>query len=648
MKRATLLFFTIIFSVGALWSQPVEMPLLGNWHDDDLVLTSWLGSRYNDVWGFVMNGQEYAAIGSTEAIHIIGLSDPTQPVEVARVYGEAIGPNLVHRDIKEFNGYLYCVADEGSTSTLQIIDLHPLPDSVSVLYNSNEFVVTSHNLFIDTAAQRLYAVGAQGKTKVMDISNPAQPVLLAAYPNSNYNLPYVHDAYVNNHIGYMNCGGQGLWVVDFSDPAAPVTLATLTDYPDQGYNHSGWVTEDEHYYFMCDENHGMDIKVLDISDPANLKVVAKFSPGLWNGEIAHNVVVRGNLLYASYYYNGVQVWDISNPEHPGYWGYYDTYPGMDETFYAGNWGIYPLLPSNTILASDMQGGLFVMAGLPQPESVHISPSSSSFELCKGESLELTLALGNGFGSPITLQAFFDGQPLSLNNLTGEPGDTLALSFDNLPPTNGSGALLEFMASDGSFQDTASVLVTIHDLPGELLLQSPAEGATEVNQKPFFEWQATTGATAYVLQLSTDPDDFQAGLVLEIQTTTDSLQLDTLLHGMTTYYWRVIALSGPCKKVSAVGQFTTALVQSVQDAAAAGLHYYPVPAAGRLFLSLENRPDAPVELLLYDALGRQCLKAEWPAGQTRLELDVRVLPMGNYTLLLRQGGNNVNARIQVLR
>lgn len=642
MKRACT-FFGIILSTNVLiWSQPAQMTFLGNWHDDGLILTSWLDSRYNDVWGFVMNGHEYAAIGSTEGIHIISLDDPTLPHEVARVYGAAIGTNLVHRDIKEFNGYLYCVADEGS-STLQIIDLHTLPDSVSLVYNSNEFVVTAHNLFIDTSALRLYALGAQGKTKVLDISNPVKPVLLATYPNANYYLPYVHDAYIDDNIGYMNCGGQGLWVVDFTDPQAPVTLGTLTDYPDQGYNHSGWVSEDGKYYFMCDETHGMDIKVVDISDPSNLKVVAKFSPGLWSGEIVHNVMVRGHLLYASYYYDGVQVWDISNPTAPRYWGYYDTYPGPNETFYAGNWGIYSLLPSNLVLASDMQGGLFVLQGLPQAEEVQVRYLGPLIEVCEGEPFAARLFIGPGFSSTgVSLEASLGGVPLEMSLSAAGPGDTVEVEVGGFPSTADTLGALVWKASDGIFQDQDTVMVIVHTLPAKPDLLLPEPGAAGVSTLPEFAWMAVDGAVSYLLQVAADSNAFEASIVFEQWVEETHLNASVELDSNQVYFWRVVASNAFCQQRSDVETFTTGFPSSTSEPKeAVSVAIFPNPARDRLTVAFVSPCKGGFTVYLCDNTGRCLIRNSSEVSQPAITLEVADLPPGRYWLIVKHDVGGVS-------
>jgi len=379
MKKTLILLGGCLLSFSAIFTQSTEATFLGNWQNDDLIVVPWLNGRYNEAWGFAVNGHEFAVLGSTAGMHFIDVTEPTNPQELFLVPGTSAGPSLVHRDFKDFNGYLYCVADEGSTATLQIIDIQDLPNSVTQVYASNEFVITAHNLFIDTSQARLYLLGAQGLTKVLDISNPTQPELLGSYPNINFFMPYVHDAYIRDNIGIFNCGFDGLWVVDFTDAANPVLLGTMTNYPGAGYNHSGWLSEDKKYYYLLDETHGSPVKVVDMSDLSDMKVVATVDAESAPSQIPHNALIRGSLLYVSYYYDGLQVYDISNPLDPQRVAHYDTYPGPDENFFAGAWGVYPLLPSGNILISDIQSGLWVFAALPGVVDLKPTPSEDHFD-----------------------------------------------------------------------------------------------------------------------------------------------------------------------------------------------------------------------------------------------------------------------------
>ena len=63
----------------------------------------------------------------------------------------------------------------------------------------------------------------------------------------------------------------------------------------------------------------------------------------------------------SYYHDGVQIYDISNPAAPTKVAYYDTETtNTSYNGFVGSWGAYPYLPSGNVLVSDINNGLFVL------------------------------------------------------------------------------------------------------------------------------------------------------------------------------------------------------------------------------------------------------------------------------------------------
>jgi len=343
-----------------------EAHLLGRWSDSTLVGSNWYDNTYNEIWGLAVNGREYAVLGSTAGTHFIDVTDPSAPEEVQLVPGAAQGGAVVHRDYHDFGDYLYAVCDEGPSS-LQIMDISQLPDTVLVPYDTNAEIRTAHNIFVDTATAKLYAFAQNGGSlgysamRLYDINEPLNPQPLGEYSNfGGLQAGHVHDGYVRDDIAFLNCGTDGFAIVDFSDPAEPVTLSTLTDYPARGYNHSGWLSDDARYYYMGDENHGYDLKAINVADPCEPEVRNTFNAEVPNpNSIPHNQVVACDYLYVPYYYDGLVVYDISDPANPEKVLYYDTSDEPNGTSYKGAWGVYPFLPSGNILVSDMQEGLFV-------------------------------------------------------------------------------------------------------------------------------------------------------------------------------------------------------------------------------------------------------------------------------------------------
>ena len=365
MKK--LLFITMGLVTNLSIAQTNEnLELLYQWSEDSLVGSSAYNNTYNEVWGFVMNNKEFAVIGSTAGTHIFDVTDAENSKEVQFIAGEDFGPAIIHRDYHDRNGYLYAVSDEGNSS-LQIIDLKQLPDTAIVVYDSNELIETSHNIFIDETKNILYACNVRAPNlgwsstslALYDINEPSNPVHLIDYevPGTGSG---VHDMWVRNDTAFLNNGYDGLFIVDFSDLTSPQLLGSLTEYPDKGYNHSGWPTSDLKTYIMADENWGYDMKVLDISNLSNIDVTTTFNPEIDANSIAHNQIIKGDLLYVSSYHDGLQVYNISEPENPTKVASFSTYALDDHDSYRGAWGVYPLLPSGTILVSDMQYGLFVL------------------------------------------------------------------------------------------------------------------------------------------------------------------------------------------------------------------------------------------------------------------------------------------------
>lgn len=356
-------YFFISFLTLPVLGQMDSVDVLFHWKDDNIVGSTVYDNAYNEIWGFAQNGEEYAVIGSTDGTHIFNVTNPSDAYEAAFIAGAYTGTGVIHRDYHDYNGYLYAVCDEGSSfSTMQIIDITGLPDAAPVVYDSNDLIRTSHNIFIDTASARLYAcAGRAGNNqnfnmRIYDLEEPVDPQLIYNFEPRN-----VHDMYVRNDTCYMNSEGNGLYVVDFSDINEPVALGNITEYVDKGYNHSGWLSDDGNTYFLADETWGMDIKVIDVSDMSDINVINTITSNIdADATIAHNLLYHKGYLFVSYYYDGLQVYDMKDPENPELVRYYDTSP-LDPNFsYKGAWGVYPHLPSGNILISDMQEGLFVL------------------------------------------------------------------------------------------------------------------------------------------------------------------------------------------------------------------------------------------------------------------------------------------------
>ncbi|MEZ4739031.1 MAG: choice-of-anchor B family protein [Flavobacteriales bacterium] len=360
--RAFSLLVLAVCMVPVTAQDSLNVRHLFNWNDTTIPDGTPYLNRYNEVWGYAANGREYAIIGSTMGTHIFDVTDPVNSTQVDFVVGRFTGIGVIHRDYKTYAHHLYAVCDEGQSS-LQIMDLQYLPDSVHVVYDSAVLLRRAHNIQIDSVNARMYTCGGSSQFAVYSLADPAEPTLLSNLEEDvawwSSTVGYVHDCFVRDNIVWCN-DQDAMHVLDLSDPTAPVLLGAMTVYPGQGYNHSGWLNDEGTVYALADETHGSPLKFVDATDIGDLDVVSTVTSGVDATSIVHNPFYHGNNVHVAYYYDGYWLWNTADPAQPILLGYYDTSLEPNGDSYKGAWGVYPYLPSGRVLVSDMQTGLWVL------------------------------------------------------------------------------------------------------------------------------------------------------------------------------------------------------------------------------------------------------------------------------------------------
>ncbi len=356
-----------------------NITLLDHWEEDSLVCNSSL-VRYSGCWGFEYSGNEYAAIGSTEGTHFFRLAENDRLTPCGFVEGRYNSPFVIHREIKTLRNYAYSICDEG-TSSLQIIDLTFLPDSVvKVADIQNQDFGKVHNLFIDTTQQLLYAclvtpiingaVQSIIPLRVYSLANPLVPLLLWEGPSD---IPEVHDCYVRDNLAILNCGTDGLRVYNFTNVNQPSFLNNLAFYQDQGYNHQGWLSPDGKTYVFADETSGKRIKKCSFSPNGDIEIEELFGYNYAQNSIPHNIMCSNEFAFVAYYNEGLRIYDLYPQTREI--GFYDTYLQDSPFKMNGAWGVYADYHSGRIIVSDRQNGLFLF---DFDQSIFIDEASSNF------------------------------------------------------------------------------------------------------------------------------------------------------------------------------------------------------------------------------------------------------------------------------
>lgn len=410
-----------LFGLGAFRSASVEVELVGHWTNP--------ANTYGDVWG----DGNFAYVGTTNnpagLVEIVDISDPASPVHAATFVPSIQSGRL--QDVKVHRGYGYFASDfsptnDPSSGGVFVVDLSDPYQPVEVAHinsadGGHKFV---HNVFLD--GDYLYQVSSRGpEIHVFDISDPTDPQFVRTMFSSNGSA--IHDITVQNGRLYASVifGPGTTDIFDISDVANAAPL--LGTFASGSFSHSNWPTADGNFLVSARETAGGDVTIWNVQDPANVTLVATLNMAELGIEAytPHNPVVRGNHLYVSWYQTGVQIFDITDPTNPIHVGEYDTYPGAVSGF-AGNWGVYPFLGPDRVLASDLQGGLFVLDA--EPVLLGMVPDVDLYTL----------------------------------DLTGKAGRRLDVALSGQDGRSFAGATLELLAPDG-----ATVLAVGSSSPGGL-------------------------------------------------------------------------------------------------------------------------------------------------------------------------------------
>lgn len=333
----------------------------------------------NDSWGWVdpVTKSEYALMCTNKGVSFIDITDPAEVQIIG--FLKTRTENSLWRDVKVYNNVAYIVS-EAENHGMQIFNLERLRD---VANSPVEFTPdkqftefgSAHNIVINESKGYAYPVGTsrqelyKGGPLFINIQDPFNPVIEGGFSG------YSHDAQVVTYTGpdtdhtgkeiLISSNENEVVIVDITDKTNPIKLSSVT-YPNIGYTHQGWFTEDFRYFLLGDElderDKGVNTRtiVFDFTDLDNplfhFDYLGQFAA------IDHNGYVKGNLFYQANYTAGVRIIDITNIGNKDIKevGFFDTYPESNSTLFEGAWNVYPFLPSGNIIVSDINRGLFVI------------------------------------------------------------------------------------------------------------------------------------------------------------------------------------------------------------------------------------------------------------------------------------------------
>ena len=345
-----------------------------------LALADIGGGQANDIWGWTdsSTGKEYAIMGRTNGTSFVDISDPVSPIYLGNLPPHSFGSTF--RDIKVYADHAFMVT-EARGSGMQVFDLTQLrmvaspPATFSGTAHYPRFSY-AHNLVINEDSGFAYAVGTNtcsGGLHMINIQTPANPTSAGCFSADGY----THDAQCVNYDGpdldhqgkeiCFNSNVDTLTIVNVTNKAGPVMLSR-TGYSGSRYTHQGWLTEDQVYFLLGDEDDEAEnpkvtntrTYLWDVSDLDAPALIGSHDSTTTATD--HNQYVKGSYTYQSNYRAGLRILDITDIANGNLTevAFFDVYPRSDSRKEDGTWSNYPFFDSGIVIVSEIEQGLFIL------------------------------------------------------------------------------------------------------------------------------------------------------------------------------------------------------------------------------------------------------------------------------------------------
>ncbi|MCH8806431.1 MAG: hypothetical protein IH986_10125 [Planctomycetes bacterium] len=244
----------------------------------------------------VVGDRAYLGVGPR--LSVLDISDPARPVELGRTAGVFAG---VVREVVVSGDYAYV-----SAGTLRIVDVsNPAAPLIVGEYVGpddeieNEFKAHIRGLVV--SGNYVYVGYDPDHTlHIVDVSNPKSPLRVGAV-----GVIAIRRVIVSGDFAFL-MAGVGLVIIDVSDPTAPFEIhRRYLSGEELDMAHSG------HLLYVLNEVVSIrSIEYIDVSDPAAPQTVATHRAGVWAARI-HVRAGRAMLVHA----DGLDIYDVSIPQN---------------------------------------------------------------------------------------------------------------------------------------------------------------------------------------------------------------------------------------------------------------------------------------------------------------------------------------------
>jgi hypothetical protein len=240
--------------------------------------------------GIFIRGNYAYLVANSMGLRILDISNPSNPSVVGNYYIQGYSEDVYVSGNYAYLAYSY----NGMSSRLLIIDIsdstNPIPVSTTFILNGIYRILVEGN----------YAYLGDNGFAVYDISNPASPNridYLSGFNDRNMQK-------IGNVIFIACRDWGGLKIINVSNPSNPILTGS---YDTPYYILSSSILGN--YAYVVDLNDGLYI--LNIANPNNPVLITKIT----TSDSPYDVSISGNYAYVANS-AGLQVFNISNPSNP--------------------------------------------------------------------------------------------------------------------------------------------------------------------------------------------------------------------------------------------------------------------------------------------------------------------------------------------
>ena len=284
-----------------------------------------------------------AGVGSS-TIQITEITDPYNPVSVSSVVGGSHTRGTIHGPhdvaVTDVDGRTYAVAVNTYSDNVAILDItDPYNPIIESSVDLPALRAPASVAIVDIGTSSKYAAVAgyysQG-IRLLNITDPGAPVLGVLIRDGQYGFgavgsPISVDAVSIGNSPYILVASyfeNAVQIIDVSDPDSPVAAAVLVDgsggFDLDGPHDIRAVRAGSETFAVVAAAHDSSISVIDITNPRSPSLASRMVDG--QGGFDHldtvqylDAVNHGDhtfLVATSYFDNGMQLVDMTNPRSP--------------------------------------------------------------------------------------------------------------------------------------------------------------------------------------------------------------------------------------------------------------------------------------------------------------------------------------------